>query len=118
MPFTIQDLILIIIILIIIMEPEPPIVSDNDNSTKYTDNLNHTNTAIVTGGDNGCVCSNMMAGISVGFEPVGAYAGGDFEGDAAAVGGFHVGGDYLLEARELVGDDVEYKFVMDLHNHA
>lgn len=117
MPFTIQDL-----ILIIIMEPEPPIVSDNDNSTKYTDNLNHTNTAIVTGGDNGCVCSNMMvlyAGErSVGFEPVGAYAGGDFEGDATTVGAFHVGGDYLLEARELVGDDVEYQFVMDLHYHA
>lgn len=54
----------------------------------------------------------------MGFEPVGAYAAGDFEGDAAAVGFGHVGGDYLLEAWELVGDYVEYEFVVDLHYHA
>ena len=58
-----------------------------------------------------------MPDLSVGFEPVGADSGGNFEGDSATVGIGHIGSHYLLETGEFAWSHVEDEFVMNLHYH-
>lgn len=57
-------------------------------------------------------------GVSVGFEPVCAGAGGYFERDGAVIGVFHQARHKFLHDAELGRNDIEDEFVVNLHYHA